>query len=88
MEDAIRIECKRSESGAVDYVFIGVFDGHGGLDASKFAKERLLENIVVQPQFHSGNDTEVLDAIRLGFNETHQQMWKEVGETTDFLIFM
>ncbi len=80
MEDAVRVECKRDESGAVEYVFIGVFDGHGGLDASKFAKERLMENIVSLPMFKSENDADILEAIRVGFSETHHQMWKEVGK--------
>uniref|UniRef100_A0A336LTF7 CSON004120 protein n=1 Tax=Culicoides sonorensis TaxID=179676 RepID=A0A336LTF7_CULSO len=59
-----------------EYLFIGVFDGHGGHEASKFAKEHLEQNITSNRLFWSDRDKDVLKAIREGFLQTHNAMWK------------
>jgi hypothetical protein len=41
------------------YSFFGVFDGHGGVDASQYVKDYLLGNIYAQPSFYTGT----IDAI-------------------------
>ena len=46
MEDqyAIHYECDK-ETGQFLYVYFGIFDGHGGADAAKYAKAHLHKNI-------------------------------------------
>lgn len=80
MEDRINIHCEFTENGQVDYIYVGVYDGHGGADASNFANQHLLQNIVKQPGFSSSQDSDVMEAIRAGFLETHHAMRKVVGK--------
>lgn len=47
MEDRMHIECVRKEDGSIDYMYAAVYDGHGGAQASEYAREHLLENIRV-----------------------------------------
>lgn len=56
-------ESSTTSSNAINsYSFFGVFDGHGGVDASQFVKENLLANIFAQPSFF----TDISDAILKG----------------------
>lgn len=41
MEDRINVHCERKPNGDLEYLFLGVYDGHGGADASHYAKEHL-----------------------------------------------
>lgn len=50
----------------LECIYIGVFDGHGGQEASKFAKEHLELNITSNRLFWSDRDKDVLKAIREG----------------------
>lgn len=61
-------------------MFAGVFDGHGGFQASKFARAELLRNITSHSGFRSDDDADVMCAIREGFISTHLAMWKQVGQ--------
>uniref|UniRef100_A0A915JTU0 PPM-type phosphatase domain-containing protein n=1 Tax=Romanomermis culicivorax TaxID=13658 RepID=A0A915JTU0_ROMCU len=79
MEDRIHLHCQRNQSGRVEYIFLGVFDGHGGSYASEYAKNSLRLNIVSNPYFNSMNDESIMKSIRDGFIETHQAMWKNYG---------
>lgn len=81
MEDSIAVHCERHPDGRLHYIYVGVFDGHGGRDASEYARKHLLKNIVSQETFDSENDADILNAIREGFIQTHHDMWKEVGKT-------
>lgn len=47
MEDRVHIECVRKEDGSIDYLYAAVYDGHGGAQASEYARENLFENIRV-----------------------------------------
>ena len=62
------------------YRFYGVFDGHGGSQASTYAKKHLRRIIVSQRDFWSEDDELVKKAIRDGFIAFHHAMWKELGE--------
>nr|CRZ25360.1 Bm6816 [Brugia malayi] len=79
MEDRVHIECVRLPSGAVDYLYFAVYDGHGGSEASDYVRKHLLKNIQSQYGF-DGNDEQMLDAIKKGFVETHLAMWKVVDD--------
>ncbi|VDN93065.1 unnamed protein product [Brugia pahangi] len=79
MEDRVHIECVRLPSGAVDYLYFAVYDGHGGSEASDYVRKHLLKNIQSQYGF-DGSDEQMLDAIKKGFVETHLAMWKVVDD--------
>lgn len=77
MEDRCQLNMKRNENGELEYIFAGVYDGHGGDEASKYARFHLLENIKLEKGFLSDNDSEFLQAIRNGFLITHDNMEQE-----------
>jgi len=80
MEDqySIHYECDK-ETGKFLYAYFGIFDGHGGSEASKYAKANLHKNIVGCNRFWSENPHDVRQAIKEGFLQTHSDMWKEIG---------
>lgn len=80
MEDqyAIHYECNK-ETGQFLYVYFGIFDGHGGQEAAKYAKTHLHKNVTSNILFWSDKHQDVLDAIEAGFLKTHEDMWKELG---------
>ncbi|XP_058061960.1 uncharacterized protein LOC131212203 [Anopheles bellator] len=61
----------------LEYAFFGIYDGHGGAEASLYAKEHLMNTIVNQKLFWSENDADVLKSIREGYIQTHYAMWRE-----------
>lgn len=62
---------------SLEYAFFGIYDGHGGAEASLYAREHLMNTIVSQKLFWSENDEDVLKAIRDGYIQTHYSMWRE-----------
>lgn len=89
MEDTFSVAYQKSDNGKdLDYAYFGIFDGHGGYSASQFAKEHLMNFIVDAEGFWSDNDAHVLDAIKRGFLECHQAMWKDLGEHSDAIVFV
>ena len=82
MEDVFCVAYQQTKDEKdLEYAFFGIFDGHGGREAAVFAKEHLLDFIVNQPKFWTDDDHLVLRAIKEGFLQTHQAMWKELGNT-------
>lgn len=57
----------------------GVFDGHGGPEAAKFAQCNLLNEIMKQPGFNSSDDQLIMKAIETGFTSTSVKMWNDLG---------
>ena len=79
MEDMISIKFKKSEDGRnIEYTYLAVFDGHGGSEAAKFAKEHLLDEITKQTGFWSTDDSQVTKAIKDGFLSCHNLMQKDI----------
>ncbi|VDK53593.1 unnamed protein product [Cylicostephanus goldi] len=78
MEDRVHIETIRNDDGSIKFTFFGIFDGHGGHEASEYVRKNLLNNIMNSDLFHSDDDDDVLEAIRLGFLSTHHGIWKIV----------
>ncbi|GMS88182.1 hypothetical protein PENTCL1PPCAC_10357, partial [Pristionchus entomophagus] len=79
MEDRVHVHVHRcAVTGAVDWTYVAVYDGHGGPEASEYCRQHLLKNIQAEKDFDSENDDEFLEAIRSGFLKTHHTMWKEV----------
>ena len=87
MEDIISIvtNCDHSKNPSnrkeKPFACFYVFDGHGGVDAAKFAEKHLHHIITSQEGFHSLDDNTVLKAIRKGFLATHKLMWNVLGKT-------
>ncbi|CEF66086.1 Protein phosphatase 2C (PP2C)-like domain-containing protein [Strongyloides ratti] len=77
MEDRCQLDMKRNENDELEYIFAGVYDGHGGDEASKYTRNHLLENIKLEKGFLSDNDNEFLQAIKNGFLMTHDNMEQE-----------
>lgn len=81
MEDYFSVAYQQSENVTdLEYAFIGIYDGHGGAEAAKFAKEHLMMEIINQRLFWSDNDHDILRAIREGYIATHYAMWRQQGE--------
>lgn len=78
MEDRVHLHVARTAEGGVDFVYVGVYDGHGGAEASDFARAHLLTAITTQPEFASANDDDILTAITNGFLVCHAEMRKVV----------
>ncbi|XP_058447574.1 uncharacterized protein LOC131427976 [Malaya genurostris] len=77
-EDFFSVAYQQAENDqSLEYAFFGIYDGHGGAEASLYAKEHLMNTIVSQKLFWSENDDDVLKAIREGYIQTHYSMWRE-----------
>jgi len=84
MEDVINVQLWNAADRDVNspgggYAFFGVFDGHGGPEAARFADEHLRREIDRQEMFWSDNDDCVLEAIKGGFVSTHKLMVTAAG---------
>ncbi|CAH1802084.1 unnamed protein product [Owenia fusiformis] len=78
MEDMVAVHFEEAEdSKEITFAYFGVFDGHGGHSAAKFAKENLIHHITRQKGFESSDHEEIKEAIRDGFLSCHQAMWKD-----------
>ncbi|XP_065891613.1 protein phosphatase 1D-like [Dysidea avara] len=73
MEDFTEVSTMYTSKGLG---FLAVYDGHGGSDAAKFAKDNLWASIKTRDGFESEDTFEVALAIRAGFLYTHEEMWK------------
>ncbi|XP_071179621.1 uncharacterized protein [Mytilus edulis] len=78
MEDTHAIRFVKNDEGGFEFAYFGIFDGHGGGEASKFAREHLLDEITKYECFWNDNDEDVLHAIKSGFLDVHFAMWREV----------
>lgn len=73
---------QRTNEWPYEYFYFGIFDGHGGCEAAKFAKQNLLKFITNQTDFWSNNDDDVMRAIRKGYADTHSAMREKMSEWT------
>ncbi|CAG2163000.1 unnamed protein product [Oppiella nova] len=78
MEDNYDLKYQFNGDNELQYIYLGIFDGHGGDVAAKYAKHHLCHNIIRQRGFWSSTDDHVLKAIHKGFIQTHYDMRKEV----------
>ncbi|XP_013412127.1 protein phosphatase 1D [Lingula anatina] len=80
MEDVTQVHFEKSPDGDdILFGFFAVYDGHGGPEASQFAKKHLLQYLKDQPGFWSEDDEKIKASIKLAFTLTHDAMWKERG---------
>ena len=78
MEDYIVL---KSETESKGQAFFAVFDGHGGKEAAKYARDNLWPAIKDSDGFDSSDPVKVAQAIAAGFVRTHEDMWKVRGES-------
>ncbi|CAF0878595.1 unnamed protein product [Brachionus calyciflorus] len=81
MEDCYKIRFQRDTQNPesdILFSYFGIFDGHGGKEASQYCKEKLYWKIIEQDEFWSDNDSLILNAIRNGFVQCHLEMWNEL----------
>lgn len=57
-----------------EQAFVGVFDGHGGKEAAKYAREALWQEIQKQPKFRSQDVDSVSEAIKEAYLALHNEM--------------
>jgi serine/threonine protein phosphatase PrpC len=69
--DTHAIRFVKNDEGGFEFAYFGIFDGHGGGEASKFARDHLLDEITKYECFWNDNDDDVLHAIKSGFLDVH-----------------
>lgn len=57
-----------------DQAYIGVFDGHGGKEAAKCARERLWDVIQSQPKYRLSDISSIKESLEEAFIELHNEM--------------
>ncbi|CAG5128621.1 unnamed protein product [Candidula unifasciata] len=75
MEDNHVIKFLKKDTEDYEFAYFGIFDGHGGPEASTFCKDNLLNEITKYSGFWTDDDEQVLQAIKKGFLDTHNAMW-------------
>ena len=87
MEDYLAVRLSPNESlqqhpDLREQAYIGVFDGHGGKEAAKFARERLWDLIQLQPKYLSTDMESIRESIEEAFVALHYEMEPLRGECT------
>lgn len=80
MEDNHAIRFVKNDEGGFEFAYFGIFDGHGGSEASTFARDNLLDEITKYESFWSDKDDDILEAIKTGFIDVHHGMWRVVDK--------
>ena len=57
-----------------EQIYVGVFDGHGGNEAAKYARENLWQAIQTQPHFMSTDVESVRQSIAKAYQNLHNDM--------------
>ena len=86
MEDYIAVNLSPNETlrkipEMKEQAYVGVFDGHGGKEAAKYAREHLWETIQKQSKFQTHDIDSVKEAILDAYLELHQTMLASRGKT-------
>ncbi len=91
MEDYLAVKlCPNEELRQIpelrEQAYIGVFDGHGGKEAAKFARERLWDLIQSQPKFLSSDNETVRESLEESFLALHREMEPLRGRQDRFTV--
>ncbi|VDL79741.1 unnamed protein product [Nippostrongylus brasiliensis] len=78
MEDRLCVHQGFTKHGMLDYILLGLFDGHAGVEAAQYAKEVL--PIQVDRLLRRGWDEE--KALRQAFHDTNELMLEEMEGTS------
>ena len=57
-----------------ELIYVGVFDGHGGKEAAKYARDHMWAVIQAQPQFRSAD----IESVRLAIKQAYEQLHSDV----------
>ena len=87
MEDYIAVNLSPNDSLRAipemrEQAYVGVFDGHGGKEAAKYARENLWEFIQRQPKFQTQDVVCVREAIKDAYLQLHKTMGESRGMLT------
>lgn len=63
-----------------EQAFVGVFDGHGGKEAAKYAREKMWQMIQQQPKFQTHDRLSVREAINDAYLQLHEAMLSSRGK--------
>ena len=79
MEDYLAVKLAPSEDCSNiphlrEQAYIGVFDGHGGKEAAKCARERLWDTIQSQPKYRLSDIESVKESLQDAYVALHQEM--------------
>jgi protein phosphatase 1D len=73
------LDPNNNQQSDILFSYFGIFDGHGGAQASQYCKQHLYWSIIRQEGFWArDDDAAVLEAIRKGFMQCHDDMWSEL----------
>lgn len=81
-EDVIKIQAMGKKTD-----FVGLFDGHGGVEAANYAKEHLCRVMQEEEDIYSCDPVKVSNAIESAFVKTHESMWEVRGNAIVFASF-
>ena len=68
-----------------EQTYAAVFDGHGGKEAAKYARERLWDTIQNQPKFLFSDTESICQGIRDAFECMHLEMLHHRGNTRRYM---
>ena len=69
-EDVIKVQAMRKKTD-----FVGLFDGHSGVEAANYAKDHLCKVMEEDEDIYSCDPVKVSNAIESAFVRTHESMW-------------
>ena len=84
MEDVALVDFRREQN--IEYAVFGIFDGHGGRQAARFAKHHLMSFIRQQKCFWSSRPENVKKAIHDGFIACHEAMRRKLSDWPKTLL--
>ena len=84
MEDVLHTT--HQDTGSEKTALFAVYDGHGGKNASLFARCNLWRALEADKQFQSEDAEVVKNAIQNAFHKTQNDMSGEVGEKIIFML--
>ena len=73
-EDVIKVQAMRKKTD-----FVGLFDGHSGVEAANYAKDHLCK-VMQDEDIYSCDPVKVSNAIESAFIRTHESMWRVRGK--------
>ena len=74
-EDVMKIQAMKKKTD-----FVGLFDGHSGVEAANYAKNNLCKVMQEDEDIYNCDPAKVSSAIESAFLKTHENMWHARGE--------
>lgn len=79
MEDYLAVKLTPNEDFSKlphlrEQAYVGVFDGHGGKEAAKYARDRLWDIIQNQPKYQLSDVKSVKESLKEAYVALHEEM--------------